>query len=190
MPSSYATPLPTRLADQYPLFEAGDLVVSLYQLNLVFVFDPETKKVKWSRITPLVHQHDPDFIGDGLISVFNNNADGTPEGIILGGSSMLQFQTKTQEMTQIYPRLDGPSAKTSKERVFYTPVGGKAQQLDNGNWLLTEAVGARILEVDTQGRTVWEWCQKRHDDGVMISEVLEGTWYPYTSEQVAAWAKR
>ena len=184
-------PLPSKLADQYPLLAAGDLVVSLYQPNLVFVFDPKTKKVKWSKVTPLVHQHDPDFIGDGWISVFNNNADGTPAGIILGGSTQLDFHTSTGEMRQTYPRLPAPKASGAHkpERQFYTPVGGKSQLLANGNWLLTEAVGARILEVNTLGRTVWEWAQQRQDDGKMISEVLEGTWYPYSAEQVRSWSR-
>ena len=184
-------PLPSKLAAQYPQFAAGDLVVSLYQLNLVLVFDPKSKTIKWSRIMPLVHQHDPDFIGDGWITVFNNNADGTPTGLILGGSKQLGFDTKSREMRQIYPRLDATAPNQRRaERQFYTPVGGKAQLLDNGNWLLTEAVGARILEVDRAGRTVWEWAQQRHADGKMVSEVLEGSWYPYAAEQVRMWAKR
>jgi hypothetical protein len=184
-------PLPRALAEQYPLFAAGDLVVSLYQLNLVMVFDAKSKQVKWSRITPLVHQHDPDFIGDGWISVFNNNADGTPNGIILGGSTQLDFQTNTGEMRQVYPRVPAPSPRKGghQERQFYTPVGGKSQLLQNGHWLLTEAVGARVLEIDPEGHTVWEWAQQRHEDGKMVSEVLEGTWYPYSAEQVAGWSK-
>lgn len=40
-------PLGSAIADEYPLFDAGDLLISLRHLNLVFVFDPETLTVKW-----------------------------------------------------------------------------------------------------------------------------------------------
>lgn len=180
-------PLSAAMANQYPLFAAGDLVVSLYQLNLVFVFDPKTKRVKWHSCMSLVHQHDPDFIGGGRISVFNNNADGTPDGAILGGTQLLAFDTNSPSIEQIYP---SPSAKPDHERKFYTPVGGKAQLLDGGHWLLTEAVAGRVFEIDREGRTIWEWGQQRREHGREISEVLEGTWYPYSAEQVASWTHR
>ena len=52
-------PLSPSMADEYPQFEAGDLAVSLRSLSLVFVVDPETKKVKWHASDPFIYQHDP-----------------------------------------------------------------------------------------------------------------------------------
>ncbi|PSQ91210.1 MAG: hypothetical protein BRD30_03625, partial [Bacteroidetes bacterium QH_2_63_10] len=66
-------PLPSSMADEYPRFEAGDLVVSLRRLNFVFVVDPESGRVKWYVSDPLIQQHDPDFLGDGWIGIFDNN---------------------------------------------------------------------------------------------------------------------
>jgi len=188
--------LSSAMAAQYPMFAAGDLVVSLFQFNLVMVFDPNTREVKWTQVTPFVHQHDPDFLGDGWISVFNNNSDGSPLGIISGGSQMLAFRPHTGEQYGIYPeKLDASllaatkKAPSGHERRFYTRVGGKAQKLPTGNWLIVEAVGGRLFEVDERRHTVWEWCQQRSDDGVMVAEVLEGTWYPFSREQVAGWSR-
>ena len=39
--------LSNSIADQYPLFETGDLLISLRDLHLVFVMDPITEIVKW-----------------------------------------------------------------------------------------------------------------------------------------------
>ena len=41
----------------------------------------------------------------------------------------------------------------------------------------------------TIGLSIWEWCQERCANGVDVSEVLEGTWYPYSREQIAGWPR-
>ena len=48
-------------------------MISLRNYNLLFVVDPDTWKVKWYQIGPWRRQHDPEFNGDGTITVFNNN---------------------------------------------------------------------------------------------------------------------
>jgi hypothetical protein len=40
-------PLSPSMAGEYPLFEAGDLLVSLKHPNLVLVLDPDSETVKW-----------------------------------------------------------------------------------------------------------------------------------------------
>jgi hypothetical protein len=46
--------LSSEMAAEYPLFEAGDLLVSCRDINAVFVVDPDTKKVKWSAHEPFM----------------------------------------------------------------------------------------------------------------------------------------
>ncbi len=189
-------PLTTAMAAEYPLFEAGDLVISLCYTNLVMVFDPDTLEVKWSANYPFVRQHDPDFIGDGWITVFDNHTDETANGQFLGGSRLLAFRPHTGEQRQIYPVASSGSGHpgsghpgSGHERRFYTWIGGKAQHLDNDHWLISEATGGRVFEINGAGQTVWEWGHERHADGLTISEVLEGTRYPISPETVKGWAR-
>lgn len=142
-------PLSSSIADAYPLFEAGDLLISVRQLDLVFVMDPATQRVKWHGTKPLIQQHDPDFIGNGWIGVFDNNRDFTDRGTMLGGSRIVAFQPHTDSVTVRFP--------TPASAPLYTDTMGKWQSLDNGNMLLTESKSGRIVEVDPNGRTVWEW---------------------------------
>lgn len=170
--------LPRSMADNYPLFEAGDLLVSLRNLDLVFVFDPDTEEVKWHASDPFIRQHDPDFIGDGWIGVFDNNWDRTARGTMLGGSRIVALQPHTDSTTVLYRGLE--------EEPFHSSIMGKWQKLGNENLLLTEARASRIVEVTPGGEMVWEWVGAPYSEDAAV-EVTEGTRYDLTTTDVAAW---
>lgn len=165
------------MANQYPLFNAGDILISCRFLNAVFVIDKETEKIKWY-CNRFLQQHDPDFLKNGWISVFDNNNDGTENGYYPGGSRIVAVKPGRDEIRIFYPK--------TKEQEFYTSYGGKVQYLANGNMLITEAWRGRVFETDPSGRTVWEWVQERYNEN-LVPEVLEGTRYPFTPEQIAGW---
>lgn len=172
-------PLSPLIAEEYPLFAAGDLVVSLRSPDLVLVVDPATRIVKWHASDPFVHQHDPDFIGNGWIGVFDNREDGTDRGTLLGGSRVLALQPHSDSVQILY--------NPTEMDEFYTPVLGKWQLLGNGNMLLTEGVTGRVLEVASDGSIVWDWVQEPFDEDHAV-EVTEGARYPMTLAQISTWA--
>lgn len=171
-------PLSPSMADAYPLFEAGDLLVSLRDIHLVFVLDPDTNEVKWHTFGPFIRQHDPDFIGDGKIGVFDNNPDGTHRGKVLGGSRIVVLHPPSDSTNLLFP--------TAKSDSFYTEAGGKWQPLENGNLLLTEAQAGRVVEVASNGAPVWEWV--RAPDGSRVPQVLDAARYDLTEEKVSGWS--
>lgn len=171
-------PLNSALADRYPAFQAGDLLVSLRNLNLVFVVDPDTHVIEWYATDPFIQQHDPDFMANGWIGVFDNNRDGTARGTMLGGSRIVALKPNTDSTKVLYP--------TSISESFYTEIGGKWQKLRSGNLLLTEMYAGRIVEVTPEGRTVWDWVAEPHSES-RVPEVFGGTRYYLTEEKVASW---
>jgi hypothetical protein len=170
--------LPPDIADQYPLFAAGDIVVSLRDLHMLVVLDPATEQVKWYSNSASVFQHDADFIGDGWIGVFDNRYDRTERGDILGGSRISAVRPATGEEKVLFPTELSPP--------FYTKWSGKWQTLDNGNLLLTEARAGRALEVTAEGAPVWEWVVDRYDEK-RVPEVMEATRYPISATTAAGW---
>jgi len=171
-------PLSSSMADEYPLFEAGDLLVSLRYIDLVFVVDPQSETVKWHTRRSLIQQHDPDFIGNGWIGVFNNNSDYSGRGSTLGGSQIVAYQPHTDSMEIRFPTVHSDS--------FYTRTRGKWQRLANGNMLLTEANAGRVLEVTPDGRTVWKW-EKAPYDRTQVPAVTKAMRYRLERDAIATW---
>ncbi|MDX1396589.1 MAG: arylsulfotransferase family protein [Gemmatimonadota bacterium] len=169
-------PLPDSLASQYPLFEAGDLLVSMRELDMVMVVDPESGRIKWHTTEGLIVQHDPDFIGDGWIGVFDNRRDGAG-GSMLGGSRIVAFQPHTDSTKVLFP--------TPRSDPFYTDHRGKWQLLD-GNMLLVEEGGGRVVEVAPDGSSVWDWVVEPYGEG-RIPAVTGATRVDLSPEEVAAW---
>ena len=64
-------------ADSYADFEAGDLLLSLRELNLVTVVRPSEERIVWWRYGLFSGQHDATFV-DGQIEVFDNNPVSEP----------------------------------------------------------------------------------------------------------------
>lgn len=170
-------PLSDTLANEYPTFEAGDLLVSLRELELILVFDPKSMKVKWHASRPFILQHDPDFIGNGWIGLFDNNVDGTNRGSFLGGSRVIALQPRTDSVKVLFSKTDSGS--------IYTRYRGKWQMLPNGNLLLTEARPGRVIEVDRKGSVVWEWIHPGHNG--KIAEVTKAERLNLTRNTIGDW---
>lgn len=172
-------PLPDSLAGEYPLFESGDLLISLRYPDLVLVLDPESKNVKWYESRYFTRQHDPDFIGDGWIGVFDNQRDNTDRGTLLGGTRIVKVQPHTDSVSVPFP--------SSQSEPHYTESQGKWQQLSNGNMLIAETHTGRVVEVDSDGQTVWEWIHPETESGEVPS-VTKAVRYNLTTEEVSSWS--
>lgn len=129
------------MADAFPQFEVGDLLISLRELNLVAVADRETGAFKWYSHGPWLKQHDPDFQPDGTITVYDNNTGS-------GMSRILRIDPKTNATEVAFAGSDAVP--------FYSWQRGKHQVLPSGNILITEAQHGRVFEVTPQGTLVWE----------------------------------
>jgi len=146
-------------ASAFPMFAVGDLMVSMRNLNLVVVFDPESGYIKWHQTGPWLWQHDPDFAPLGRIVIFNNRR-GIGDRPTFGGSNILEVDPKTRETDVIY--------KGSKDRPFFTAEMGQQQLLQNGNILITSSEQGRAFEVDRNGTIVWEFVNRYNEDSVAL----------------------
>ncbi len=153
--------LTAEMAPAFPLFDPGDVMISLRSLNLIAVMDSDMRTLKWWQHGPWHRQHDPDFLPNGRISIYDNNMHG-------GSSRILEIDPATGE-TRV--RFAG-----TPERPFYSWIRGKHQALPNGNLLITEPQAGRVIEVDPDGEIVWEF-QNSFDDARNLL-VGDAKWLP------------
>ena len=152
--------LSPRLAPAFPMFEAGDLLLSFRTLHLVMVVDPDDYRVKWWSHGPWRFQHDPDFTNDGKISVFSNNT-GTDR------SEILKIDPKTREITNPFYMGDFH---------FSTSARGKHQYLNNGNILVIIPGEGRAVELSSDGNKVLEFNNISPDWKNYNEDVVNGLW--------------
>lgn len=152
--------LPSALAGAYPDFAPGDLLASYRNIDLVFVMDPETLRVKWWRQGLVRRQHDPDFNGLGTISIYDNNMH-------RGLSRIVDIDPQTFRHRTVV---------AGEDHQFYSWRRGKHQRLPDGGWLVTSTEQGRVFEVGPDGEIRFEFLNAFDDTRLLT--LAEALWLP------------
>jgi hypothetical protein len=180
--------LKSKLAAHFPQFAAGDLLLSIRELNMVLVTDPHLRRIKWWRVGPWIRQHDPEFTADGRVSVFNSNAYETAFGpdnpfsqsypTIPRSSNIIELDPTTDEYRIAYGGV--------KAQEMLSVIRGKHELTERGGLLITEFEGGRVFETDSDGRTIWQYVN-RHD-AEQVAEITEARIYQSDYFSVSDWS--
>ena len=136
------------MAAAFPMWNVGDIMVSLRNLNMIGIIDRKTKLMKWALVGLAVRQHDPDFAPDGSIYVYDNRGHDGPGG----RTRLLQIDPRSQRILWSYTG--------SAEEPLWSWSRGKLQVLENGNILTIEPHAGRIVEIARDGTIVWEYLNR------------------------------
>jgi hypothetical protein len=167
-------------AANFAFGQPGQVLLSFRELGAIGVLDLDTEKLVWLSRGPWLGQHDPDILPNGNILLFDNYGHyERPEG----RSRVIEFDPGTLAIVWQYAG--------SAELPFESLIRSSQQRLANGNTLITESNGGRILEVSPGGEIVWQfvnpvrggedngripiicWAQRAHPDE-FDSEFLSG----------------
>jgi hypothetical protein len=138
-------PFPSTMTPGF--FGPGDVLVSLRNVNTVFVFNADTRKIKFVTTGRFTRQHDPDFVDGNRFSVFDNMG---VQPAAKDRQSRIVIVTAPEQSVEVY--YEGTPAHP-----FYTDIMGRHQWLPNGNLLITETRRGRAFEINRQGEIVWEY---------------------------------
>jgi hypothetical protein len=128
------------LAPKFPRFRAGQFLICPRQLDAIAVLDPESGKVVWAARGPWRAQHDPSFLDNGHLLLFDNF--GSPRG-----SRVLEYDPDTQAFPWSYPAENGTP--------FFSHIRGMCQRLPNGNTLIVNSDAGEVFEVTPGREVVW-----------------------------------
>ncbi len=128
------------LAPKFPLFKAGQLLISPRHLDAIAVLDPDSEKVVWAARGPWQAQHDPSFLDNGHLLLFDNLGSQR-------GSRVLEYDPQTQAFPWMYPDETG--------KPFLSEIRGMCQRLPNGNTLIVNSDGGEAFEVTPEREVVW-----------------------------------
>ena len=132
-------------AARFDFVREGQVLLSLLRPSAVAVLDLPSRRISWARVGPWREQHDPDFLDNGNLLVFDNRGD-LDRG---GRSRVVEVDPRTGGIVWEYPGNGGGS--------LWSRVRGDQQRLPNGNTLINEETRGRLLEVTPGGEIVWEY---------------------------------
>jgi hypothetical protein len=142
-----AEPLPAAWADRFPGLEAGDLLVSMRNVNAIAVIDPGTKQAKRVYTGPFIRQHDADYLPNGNFLLYDN-LGGDPA---CGRTRLLEL--RPDDMSIIW-KYDG-----CQDGGFRSVDRGMQDVLGNGNIITVDAHEGLVREVthEPEPKLVWEY---------------------------------
>jgi hypothetical protein len=167
-----------RLRKKIPAAAAGQVLLSFREVagGTIALLDIESETIVWAARGPWLSQHDPDVLPNGNILMFDNRGY-FGEG---GDSRVIEIDPASGAIEWQYAG--------SADRPLLSHIRSDQQMLPNGNILITESDGGRLLEVNRDGDIVWEfinpvrgghripvvnWAQ-RIDPGTLEADFLAG----------------
>lgn len=138
--TNFVQVLSPALTTKFPAFKAGQVLVSMRNLNTIGVLDLDTSSFVWAATGPWRAQHDAQFLDNGHLLLFDNRGDSA-------GSRVLEYDPQTQAFPWSYAGRG--------DRTFYSSERGMSQRLPNGNTLIVDSEEGKIMEVSRERQLVW-----------------------------------
>ncbi|MFT5232507.1 MAG: hypothetical protein ACI9UK_000387 [Candidatus Krumholzibacteriia bacterium] len=160
------------LAHESPAFKEGNFLISIREIGVVAIIDPQVKQVVWALSGMWQAQHQPTLLENGNLLIFDNQGH-------FGQSKVVELDPLTQQIVWEF--------SNSSEAPFYSETCGSSQRLENGNTLITESDNGRAFEISAAGDIVWEFRnpQRTGTENQYIAAILEMVALP--QDQKMAW---
>ncbi len=135
-----------RFAAKNPVLRKGNVLISLLKLDTIAILDPDREEVVWAETGIFRRQHQPTFLPNGHLLVFDNTGPGGDR------SRVLEFDPFGPTPGRTLWQYGGRPGED-----LFSKTLGSCQRLSGGNTLITESENGRAFEVTPEGRVVWEF---------------------------------
>jgi hypothetical protein len=127
-------------AANFPLFKPGHVLISIRDMSVLAVIDPESGSIVWAARGPWYAQHDAQFLSNGHLLFYDNLG-------VASGSRVLEYDPQTQAFPWSFAGASGAP--------LYSSERGLCQRLPNGNTLIVNSEGGEMIEVTHDKKIVW-----------------------------------
>lgn len=143
--------LSAEMAGHFDGMEPGQALLSFREINTIALLDVEAEQIVWALRGDWFAQHDPDFLPNGRLLMFDNLGD----WLRGAGSRVIEIDPASGGIVWSYPGAGDPP--------LFSAYRGDQQRLPNGNTLINEFQRGRLREIAPDGRMVWEYrCPFQH----------------------------
>ena len=159
---------PEGMKEKHGFLEEGHILVSFRNLGFLAVINPKERKVVWLQHGFWLNPSSARFTDSGTITLF----DGKGAFLEHGRSRALEYDPQTMNIVWQWSG-DG-------EEALLSPEDGRLQTLPNGNFLVSEPDGGRLIEVTRGKKVVWEYVnpdRKGQGAGEKIAILTSGERY-------------
>lgn len=125
----------------------GSILLSFRHLDTIMIVGRSSKEVVWSMTDrSWGHQHHAEMLPNGNITIFANGMNNLYQPL---HSRAIELDPQTKGMVWQY--VD------PQRWMFFSPVMGGVQRLENGNTLICESLNGRVFEVTPERDIVWDY---------------------------------
>lgn len=187
-------------------FHPDNIIWDARESNILAIISKETGKVVWKlgpdynetkesrRIGVIIGQHHAHMIprglpGEGNILVYDNGGwagYGVPNQFSAGEKASRRDHTRILEINPVTMKIvwqhtpsEAGHLQPFHSHYFYSPFISAAQRLPNGNTLITEGSGGRLMEVTKDHELVWEYISPYWGKSFRLNMIYRAYRYPY-----------
>lgn len=135
--------------------EAGDLALSLRNLDAVIFLRPASGRVVDVITGPFLRQHDPDLLPSGRIAIFDNRGFDTANEL----GRIMEYDPLTRQIQWSWAGEDGQGL----DHLYM----GKIDATADGRIMVADVYAGRAVEIDpASGEILWQWSNRALDGAV------------------------
>ena len=150
----------------------GDVLISLLSPSLVLLYRPSTNKLIWHSIGYAYAQHDPNFVDDSRISIFDNNTPYGSRPTPLVDDTVVDESVWSSEHSQVivYDFATQKYSSYLNDSLREQNVQGYNQSrsdiLPNGDLFVEETPNSRILYFNADGSLRWSHVNRANNGNI------------------------
>lgn len=141
--------------DRNPVFEDGNVILSLNHSSSLIIVSRKTGEILWSyRLSKDIFQgaHSVRFNNNGNLIFFENRGLVPGHGDVTR-ARVVELDPISKERVWSHPKI--------VEEAMTCPSGCSAYELPNSNILISYQPNKSVVEITRDGEIVWEWFSQR-----------------------------